>query len=69
MFIISSNLQFRSKIVNIKGIKSRNLETQRMAAIRREQAGAITNWRERYEKIKENARESKKEVKRAPIYR
>lgn len=53
---------------DIKGIKSRNLEIQRVVqVIRREQV--ITNWRERssYGKIKKRAQARRK--KRAPIYR
>lgn len=57
------HLPFRTKIANIKGIKSRNLETQRVwyTAIRWKQAEAITNWRERHEKIKHKQEGSKNE--------
>lgn len=51
-----SHLPLCSKIADIKGIKSRNLEIQRVVqVICREQA--ITNWRERssYGKIKKRA--------------
>jgi len=54
--------------VNIKEIKSCNLETQRVVVICWEQAEAVTNWRERYEKIKEKTRKQEGS-ERAPISR